>query len=197
MSHDELMKNDTSRMALYDWVQCIVAAVVSGILIFTFIGRVDGIKGTSMIQTLQDGDTVLLSDLFFTPKYGDIVFIKTETYGDTPIVKRVIATAGQTIDIDFVTGDVTVDGSVLRENYINTPTTTSEGFDGPVTIPDGCVFVMGDNRNDSMDSRSREIGYVDTRQIIGKVLLVLIPGRDLSGARSWSRFGSVYKGFGN
>ena len=181
---------------MYDWVQCVVYAVIFGILIFTFVGRVDGIKGPSMMQTLQDGDTVLLSGLFFEPEYGDIVFIKTEAYGDTPIVKRVIATAGQTLDIDFTTGDVTVDGVVLNEKYINTPTNNPEGFQGPVTIREGCVFVMGDNRNISLDSRSDEIGIVDTRQIIGKVMFILIPARDLAGSRAWSRLGSVYRDFG-
>jgi signal peptidase I len=188
---DDRKKYDTSRMVLYDWVQCVVTAVLVGILIFTFIGRIDGIQGPSMMQTLQDGDTVIVSDLFYTPKYGDIVFIKTEAYGDTPIVKRVIATAGQTIDIDFTTGVVTIDGQALQEDYINTPTNNPENFHGPVTLPDGCVFVMGDNRNISLDSRSSEVGVVDTRQIIGKVIFVLIPAKDLSGGRSWSRIGLV------
>ncbi|SHH51448.1 signal peptidase I [Sporobacter termitidis DSM 10068] len=182
-----------SRMELYDWVQCIVTAVLCGILIFVFIGRIDGIKGPSMMQTLQDGDRVILSNLFFTPKYGDIVFVKTEAYGDTPIVKRVIATGGQTIDIDFTQGVVYVDGKALQEDYTNTPTTLREDFSGPVTIPDGYVFVMGDNRNDSLDSRSGAVGLVDTRQILGKVLFVLIPGINTDGTRHWDRIGSVYK----
>ena len=181
------------RMELYDWLQCIVSAILCGILIFVFVGRIIGVDGTSMLQTLQDEDKVVMSDMFYTPRYGDIVVIKTDTFGDTPIVKRVIATAGQTIDIDFNTGDVMIDGQVIQENYINAPTTEREDFQGPKTVPDGCVFVMGDNRNASTDSRSNYVGIVDTRQILGKVLFVLIPGKEADGARDMSRIGSVYR----
>lgn len=183
-------KND--RMGLYDWLQCIVSAVVAGIMIFLFIGRVDGIEGPSMMQTLQNGDTIILSNLFYKPKNGDIVFVKTELYGDTPIVKRIIASEGQTVDIDFAQGIVTVDGVPLQEPYVNTPTNREEGFEGPVTVPVGHVFIMGDNRNESNDSRNKNIGTVDTRSIIGKVYFILIPGSGYEGKRDWSRIGSVY-----
>jgi signal peptidase I len=181
-----------SIMGLYDWLQCIVSAVITGILIFIFIVRINGINGPSMMQTLQNGDTVVLSNLFFTPKYKDIIFIKTDYFGDTPIVKRVIATAGQIVDIDFVKGIVYVDGKQLQEPYVNTPTNRQENFTGPVTVPEGQVFVMGDNRNESNDSRDKNIGLVDTRNIIGKVYFVLIPGSGYNSKRDWSRFGSVY-----
>ncbi len=97
-----------------------------------------------------------------------------------------------TIDIDFETGTVTVDGVVLEENYINTPTNDREDFNGPVTVPEGYVFVMGDNRDYSTDSRSSYVGLVDTRRILGKVYWVIIPGIDEDGTRDWSRIGSVY-----
>lgn len=181
------------KMELYDWLQCIVSAILCGILIFVFVGRIIGVDGTSMLQTLQDQDKVIMSNLFFTPSYGDIVVIKTEAFGDTPIVKRVIATAGQQIDIDFSTGKVTVDGKELQEPYINDLTRRRENFQGPVTVPEGKIFVMGDNRNASTDSRSSYVGMVDTRQILGKVLLVLIPGKNQDGTRTWSRIGSVYR----
>jgi signal peptidase I len=181
------------RMELYDWLQCVVSAILCGILIFVFAGRIIGVDGTSMLQTLQNQDKVVMSDLFFKPSYGDIVVIKTDTFGDTPIVKRVIATAGQTIDINFATGDVMIDGMVINENYINAPTTEQEDFQGPVTVGDGYVFVMGDNRNASTDSRSSYVGLVDTRQILGKVLFVLIPGKEADGTRDMSRIGSVYR----
>jgi signal peptidase I len=181
-----------SHMGIYDWLQCIVSAVVIGILLFVFIGRINGIEGPSMMQTLQNGDRVILSNLFFTPKYGDVVFIKTDAYGETPLVKRVIATAGQTVDINFETGIVSVDGKALTETYTNTPTNLREDFSGPVIVPPGCIFVMGDNRNDSTDSRSSNVGFVDTRVILGKVWFVLIPGAGYDGHRDFGRIGFVH-----
>ncbi len=181
-----------ANMGLYDWVQCIVTAVITGVMIFVFIGRVDGIKGTSMMQTLQNGDAVVLSKLFYTPKFQDIIFIKTEYYGDAPIVKRVIGTAGQTVDIDFDRGVVFVDGVELQESYVNTPTTLRIDFAGPVTVPEGHVFVMGDNRNESSDSRNDNIGMIDVDDIIGKVYFILVPGKGNNTKRDWNRIGPVY-----
>ena len=178
-------------MGLYDWLQSIVMAVLCGILIFVFVGRISGIEQTSMMNTLHDRDVVILSNLFFTPHYGDIVIIDTDAF-DAPIVKRVIATEGQTIDIDFNTGDVRIDGRVIEEDYIKEPTTAREDFEGPRTVPDGCVFVMGDNRNASSDSRDARVDMIDTRSILGKVLFLAIPGKDNDG-RQWSRLGSVYR----
>lgn len=181
------------RMELYDWVQCIVTAILFGILIFIFVGRVIGVEGSSMLNTLRNDDKVVMSNLFYTPKYGDIVVLRTEGFGDTPLVKRVIAVAGETIDIDFNTGDVMIDGNVIKEDYIRELTKSALDFNGPVTVPQGFVFVMGDNRNESTDSRSNLVGLVDTREILGKVLFVLIPGPSDDGARAWNRIGSVYR----
>lgn len=180
------------KMELYDWIQCIVAALLCGILIFIFVGRIIGVEGPSMMQTLQNGDKVIMSNLFFTPEHGDIVVIKTEYFEDSPIVKRVIATEGQTIDMNFNTGEITLDGQILEENYINGLTLTQEDFEGPLTIPEGYVFVMGDNRNESTDSRSHYVGLVDVRNILGKVYWVIIPGVGYDDHRDWTRFGSVY-----
>ncbi len=186
-------KKDTG-MNLFDWIQCIVTAILCGILIFVFIGRIIGVDGSSMVPTLENGDRVILSNLFFTPKYGDIVVLKTDNplFEDHPLVKRVIATAGQTIDIDFRKGEVSIDGYVIEEPYIADLTRESEDFDGPVTVPEGFVFVMGDNRNKSTDSRSSTVGLVDTRQILGKVYWVIIPGSGSDNKRDWHRIGSVY-----
>lgn len=182
-----------ARMEVYDWLQCVVSAILCGILIFVFIGRIIGVEGSSMLNTLQDTDKVVMSNFFYTPKYGDIVVLKTDTFGETPLVKRIIATEGQTLDIDFNTGDVSVDGRIIDEPYIKDLTTEQLDFNGPVTVPKGDVFVMGDNRNASTDSRSNLVGFVDTRQILGKVLFVLIPGKNADGSRSWDRIGSVYR----
>ena len=185
-------KQDSGRMELYDWVQCIITALVAGILVFLFMGRVIGVIGPSMMMTLVQGDRIVTSNLFYEPEAGDIVVVQTDTFGSEPIVKRVIATEGQTVDIDFVAGIVYVDGVALDEPYTNSPTNLQEDFTGAVTVPEGCLFLMGDNRNSSTDSRDASIGMVDTRCVIGKVYFVLIPGRGPDGSRDWSRFGSVY-----
>ena len=186
-------KNKT-RMELYDWMQCIVSAVICGIFIFVFVGRTIGVDGISMMNTLHSNDRVIMSGLFYKPKNGDIIIFRppTNAFGDTPLVKRVIAIGGQTIDIDFETGDVFVDGIVIQEDhYINEKTTNRLNFNGPLTVPEGYVFVMGDNRNRSSDSRDSRVGLVDTRYILGKVLFLLIPGADKSSPRDWSRIGFV------
>lgn len=186
-------KDGGARMEAYDWVQSVVSAIVVGILLFVFIGRTIGVDGSSMYPTLHDRDRVITSNMFYTPKNGDIVVVKVPSFSETPLVKRVIAVGGQTIDIDFVTGDVTVDGAVLHEPYINELTHQQLEFSGPVTVPEGCIFVMGDNRNESSDSRRATIGVIDERAILGKVHMVLIPGKNaVTGERNWSTFGSVY-----
>ena len=177
-------KKEEKGSAAFDWLQCIVAALVVCILIFVFVGRTVGVVGPSMQQTLIEGDRLIISRLFYTPKYGDIVVLRKDEFKEEPIIKRVIATEGQTVDIDFDAGIVYVDGKALDEPYTNTPTNVREDFTaGPVTVPEGCVFVMGDNRNHSTDSRTEVIGCVDTRYILGKALFRLTP---------LNRLGSVY-----
>lgn len=184
-------KNDNSVMTLYDWVQCVVYALVAGVLIFIFVGRAINIEGASMFPTLHNGDKVIVSDLFYTPKMGDVVVLRTLSYGPDPLVKRIIATEGQTVDIDFEAGLVYVDGIALTENYVNAPIYFRDSFAGPVKVPEGCIFVLGDNRNESSDSRHESIGMVDERCIIGKVVCILLPAYEMSGERDWSRIGEV------
>lgn len=178
--------------SLFDMLQSVCAAVVFGILIFVFIFHVTTVRGSSMNDTLIGGDRLFTSDLFYTPEQGDIVIFRTPYY-DEPLIKRVIATEGQTVDIDFQTGDVYVDGILLEEEYIREPTRISNGFSGPLTVPEGMLFVMGDNRNNSNDSRLPAIGCIDVRAVQGKAFFVLMPGKDEAGNRDWSRLGSVYK----
>lgn len=168
---------------LFDWLQCIVTALVACVLIFVFIGRTIGVVGSSMVPTLEQGDRLIISKLFYTPQQGDIVVLQKDSFADYPLIKRVIATEGQTVDIDFDAGVVYVDGVALDEPYTAEPTVVREDFDEPVTVPDGCIFVMGDNRNRSTDSRTDSIGCVDTRLIMGKALLRLTP---------LSKFGTIY-----
>lgn len=165
-----------SRKNIYDWIQCLMSALIVCIVLFIFVVRVIDVRGTSMYPTLNNEDKMLVSDLFYKPKTGDVVVFKKDQYDpDRALVKRVIATEGQEINIDFDRGIVYVDGEAIEEDYINELTTTKLDFIGPQTVPDGCVFVMGDNRNMSTDSRKTEIGMVDNRLIIGKVYLVIFP----------------------
>ncbi len=185
-------KKQEAKMELYDWIQCVVGALVVGILIFMFGVRVVNVQGHSMEPTLLDTDMILTSNLFYTPKNGDVVVFQTDTYGADPLVKRVIAVGGQTVDIDFDAGVVYVDGVALDEPYIAEPTYTPEDFTGEVTVPEGRLFLMGDNRNRSTDSRRSTIGMVDRRCVIGKVLCVVVPAADIVSGRDYGRIGSIY-----
>ena len=180
---------------LYEWVQSLVGSVLVVVAIFTFVIRMMGVDGHSMLNTLQHGDRLLVvnSMLYHDYKYGDIVILrKNGVFDDDPIVKRVIAVEGQTVDIDFVSGAVYVDGELLEEDYINEPTYVEEGTEFPLTVPEGSIFVMGDNRNHSSDSRSSDLGTVDTRYVIGKAVFLLFPGADeATGQRDFGRIGPI------
>lgn len=170
--------------------------MLSGIMIlFLLIFRVIVVSGPSMKMTLLDGDyLLLLSNVFYKdPQPGDVVVASKESFDHgKPIVKRVIAKEGQIVDIDFENGIVYIDGLPLDEPYINTPTNADEGMIFPLIVKPGCVFIMGDNRNNSKDSRSLEIGLVDTREILGKVVLLLMPGTEKNNyQRDYSRIGLV------
>ena len=158
-----------------DWLQCIVSAVIAAVLIFTFAVRTITVVGSSMVPTLEEGNLLIVSKLFYQPKNGDIVVLRKASFMNDPIVKRVIATAGQTVDIDFEEGIVYVDGAALDEPYVNSLTFEQEDFAEPVTVPEGQLFVMGDNRNRSTDSRDSRVGCVDTRYLIGRVLFRIAP----------------------
>ena len=181
------------RGEFFDWVQSLVVALLVCVLLFTFITRIVNVSGTSMLDTLHNNDRIVISDLFYTPKQGDIIVLRKTSFSDEPIVKRVIAVGGQTVDIDFEKGVVYVDGQALEEPYILEPTRRRIDFEDETLVPEGCVFVMGDNRNGSTDSRDLRIGCVDERLIIGKALFLLIPGADTEhGERSdWRRIGRI------
>lgn len=181
---------------LYEWVQSLVGSVLVVVAIFTFVIRMMGVDGHSMLNTLQHGDRLLVvnSMLYHDYKYGDIVILrKNGVFDDDPIVKRVIAVEGQTVDIDFTEGIVYVDGEALEEDYIREPTYTAEGTEFPLTVPEGSIFVMGDNRNGSSDSRDYRLGTVDTRYVIGKAAFLLFPGLDYdTEKRDFSRIGVIW-----
>lgn len=174
-SEAALPRSVKKRLEIYDWLQCVVYALVACILVFVFFFRTIDVVGHSMEPTLMEGDKLIVSNLFYEPKYGDIVIIRKDSFSDQPIVKRVIATEDQVVDIDFEEGIVYVDGMALDEPYIAEKTRRELDFDGKVTVPKGCVFVMGDNRNKSTDSRDESIGMVDKRYIIGHELIRILP----------------------
>lgn len=174
-----------------------IAVVLSVILIvFLFCFRIAVVDGDSMNDTLLNGDYVLLLNRAISgePKAGDVVVISTSTYGQgKPIIKRVIATEGQRVDIDFEAGIVTVDGKVLDEPYIKDLTKRSwPGVEYPITVEDGCIFVMGDNRMNSTDSRCPQIGQIDCREVIGKAFFRIFPGNDDGDVkRDFSTIGAI------
>ncbi len=168
---------------LFEWSQALAVSICAIVLIFTFIARVIGVDGISMEPTLNDQDRLIVYSLFFEPEAGDIVVLHSDNYSN-PLIKRVIAKGGQTVRLeaalDLSVGNlinVYVDGELLEEDYINENMISRYDFplDEDVIVPEGCVFVMGDNRNHSSDSRSNAVGMVDERQIIGKAIFRLYP----------------------
>lgn len=162
---------------MFDWVQSVVVAIVALCAVFTFVLRPVRVEGDSMLPTLSDGDWLLLSAFDLNPEYGEII-VSTQpnrTSSGEPVIKRVIATEGQTVDIDFTRGIVTVDGVVLNEPYIKDLTHRSFDVDFPLVVPEGTVFAMGDNRNDSLDSRTTRIGFINEKYILGSVKMRMYP----------------------
>ena len=191
---ENVKKQRESGKDFYEWVQALVCSVLVVVMLFTFVIRMIGVDGHSMVPTLQDGDRLLVlnSMLYDDYKYGDIVVLRKSSFLSEPIVKRVIATEGQTVDIDFSTGSVYVDGVLLKEDYINELTFEEEGTEFPLTVPEGSIFVMGDNRNHSNDSRDSRLGTVDTRFVIGKAVFLAFPGPDIvTEERDYGRIGVI------
>ena len=175
---EELSSGDSLKLDLYFWLQALVLALVALILLFTFVGRITPVVGESMLPTLHEGDVMLIRDIGYTdPQPGDIVVLTKEfDAARGPIVKRIIAVEGQTVDIDYQTGAVYVDGEALDEPYLNEPMEEPWYEDlTSVTVPEGSVFVMGDNRNNSLDSRSADVGAIAKEDIIGHALFVVWP----------------------
>ena len=161
---------------LYDWIYCLLFALVVCVVLFAFVFHAIDVVGSSMVPTLHNGDKMLVSGLFYKPKAGDVIVFKKNEYDpNKALVKRVIATEGQEINMDFANGIVYIDGEAIAEPYINALTYNKLDFIGPKTVPEGCVFVMGDNRNASVDSRKSEIGMLDTRLILGRAYAVIYP----------------------
>ena len=166
--------------SFYEWIDAAVFSLVVVVLVFTFLCRIMGVDGSSMKTTLMDRDLLILSVLPYTPERGDIVVVGRDA--QEPLVKRVIGVAGDTVEIDEEQHRVRINGVLLDEPYIHVPT-YPEGMAGKtVEIPDGKVFVLGDNRVASLDSRS--IGLIDEGDILGKAVFRILP---------FDRIGSIYE----
>ena len=156
---------------LYEWTEAIVFSLVFVMLVFVFVCRTVGVDGKSMMDTLHHGERLLVTSYPYTPKKGDIVIVNRT--GQEPLVKRVIATGGDAIWIDSQTNEVRVNGEVISEPYIKGYTFAGMYPNSEETVPEGYVFVMGDNRQNSSDSR--EIGYIRESRIIGKAFFRIFP----------------------
>lgn len=163
--------NEKTLRTIYDFASVLVSAVLAVGLIFTFAFKISAVVGNSMNRTLSNGDNVLITARDWKVERGDIVVISQPNAFDEVLIKRVIATEGQTVTVDGLTHEVTVDGEVLTEPYIAEPLYVAGTWDYPVTVPKGHVFVMGDNRNHSTDSRDcAAVGMIDTRYIVGEAI---------------------------
>ena len=161
-----------------EWYEALISAALVLVLVFSFFFRITQVDGSSMVPTLVNGDKLIVWGAGYTPQRGDVVIVDSYTSYGKPLVKRVIAKGGDTISIDYDAGTVEVNGELLQEDYIAAPTHLGYDVEFPYTVPEGTVFVMGDNRNESLDSRSSYVGCIDERDILGKVLLCFLPVSD-------------------
>ena len=169
------------KLDLYYWTQTLVTVLIFLILTFSLVGRVIEVKGSSMVPTLHEGDLMLLQSIGYTPRQGDVVVLRKSVFMTDPIVKRVIATGGQHVTVDYTASKVYVDGKALDEPYINEVMVDSYNPDMCVTdveVPEGSIYVLGDNRNHSSDSRHVDLGTVDERYVLGRDLWVVFPFGD-------------------
>lgn len=182
---DEEKRRYLLKYELMDWAETLLIAGTVVVFVLLFICQIVVVNGPSMQPTLHNGERLLTWSTFWDLEAGDIVCVNRD--GEEPIIKRVIATEGQTVDVDPQQGKVYVDGKELDESYILEPTYTdgnnrSIGF--PAEVPEDCIFVMGDNRNNSLDSRFQEVGMVRIDHVFGKVACRIYP---------FDKFGDVYQ----
>lgn len=160
---------------LFDWASAFLFALIVVVAIMTFVFRLVDVDGDSMLNTLKDHDKLIVTGMNYEPQVGDVIVIGHGASLDKTLVKRVIAVSGQTVDINSDTGEVIVDGTVISESYINGKTTQIGDTEFPVKVEEGTVFVLGDNRPISKDSRFKEVGLIDKNNIIGKVRYRIYP----------------------
>ncbi len=177
MNQQEMNKRDSWANEFFEYAEMIFGTIAAVLIIFTLLFRPATVNGQSMEPTLQDGDSLIISKVFYEPKQGDVVVIPHPNMdeGEPALIKRVIALEGQVVDIDPITGDVSVDGEILDEPYIAEPIEDLYDFEGPLKVPAGEVFVLGDNRNHSADSRVAQYGTFDEDYILGRCVLRIAP----------------------
>lgn len=178
-----LFEKRSSRRELVEWIESLLFAFVLIVLIYTFFFRIITISGSSMENTLQHNDRVIVQGIAYEPKHGDVIVVDSFTDYGEPLVKRVIAMEGDEVDIDFSTGEVFVNGKVIDEPYLGSETLTQHDVRFPLTVDRGCLFVLGDNREVSLDSRSKEVGLIDERDVLGKVVFRLFPLSEMGGVK--------------
>ncbi len=170
-------KNPATKFSAFcfEWLESVVQAIIVVVVLMTFLFRVVNVSQNSMLNTLHDADKVIVWKWNYTPADGDVVVITRGQNLDEPLIKRVIATQGQSLSIDFSDGSVTVNGVKLDETYIKEPMWVSGDGDIPDVIPEGYTFVMGDNRNNSLDSRFKDVGLIANENIVGKASFIIFP----------------------
>lgn len=176
---NEIEQKPTSPIVLklYEWVGTFVSSFIIVFILVAFVFRTASVSGSSMVPTLASGDKLIVSNLVSSYGYGDIVVVCQPNYLNENLIKRVIAVGGDVVDIDFGQGIVYINGKKIDESYINTITNfqPQDSFNFPLVVPQGFLFVMGDNRNASLDSRSQSIGFIDERYIFGKAYFRILP----------------------
>lgn len=169
---------------LFFWAQALAMSLVALVIINIFFFRMSGVVGSSMVPTLNEADRVLLRIIGYDdPQRGDIVVVSAPQFDEDPLVKRIIAVGGDELDIDSATGSVSINGVVQYEPYINELIRNSGDWNYPITVPEGFVFFMGDNRNGSTDSRDIEVGMQPVSNVIGKVFFRIWPIKDIGAVK--------------
>ena len=174
---EERENREDWRQSLFEWLQLLSIVLVVIVSLFTFVVSVVGVDGSSMYPTLHHRDLMLVQRIAYTPRQGDVVVLrKDNTFDNQALVKRVIATGGQSVYIDYEF-DAVYGDDFMAERVDLDPQYANQEF----TVPEGCVFVCGDNRNHSSDSRVADLGMVDERYVIGRVLVVFFPFSHFGG----------------
>lgn len=187
-------KNNAPKTAFtetIEWIESIVFSIFAIILVFVFVMRIVGVVGESMENTFLNGDRLIIRNIGYTPERGDVVVVsrsylpKDHPDSTEPIIKRVIAVGGQTVETKADTSEVYVDGVLLQEDYIKESNLLYVYQDKVWKIPEGHIFVMGDNRRVSKDSRNSDIGVIDERYVLGEVVFRIYPFDNFEAVKGW------------